>query len=132
MEFACIKKKKKNVFSMENIFPFFTLSFNPSLPLSTPTLFHRLTHLPRCKFLTNVCVTYLLLSSFICLSTVPDVSTYQHVPFSDFEVPPAVNYHSATEVHHATDFTLDFECTTTCVSQPRIFLCTMCSDILLD
>jgi len=28
------------------------------------------------------------------------------------------------EVHHATDFTLDLERTTTCVSQPRIFLCT--------
>lgn len=36
----------------------------------------------------------------------------------------AVNFHSVTEVHHATDFTLDLERTTTCVSQPRIFLCT--------
>lgn len=57
----------------------------------------------------------------------------------------AVNFHSVTEVHHATDFTLDLERTTTCVSQPRIFLCThhqrnraptalstTCSDILLD
>lgn len=124
MEFAYIKKKKKTFFQWKNIFPFFTLSFNPSLPLSSPTSFHRLTHLPCCKFLTNVCVTYLLLSSFICLSTVPDVSTYQHVPFSDFEVSLAVDYHSATEVHHATDFTFDLERTTTCVSQPRIFLCT--------
>ena len=128
MEFAYIKKKK-TFFQWKNIFPFFTLSFNPSLPLSSPISPLILDlwghdHLPCCKFLTNVCVTYLLLSSFICLSTVPDVSTYQHVPFSDFEVSLAVDYHSATEVHHATDFTFDLERTTTSVSQPRIFLCT--------
>lgn len=44
-----LKKKKKRFFQWKNIFPFFTLSFNPSLPLSSPTLFHRLTHLLLCN-----------------------------------------------------------------------------------
>lgn len=53
---------------------------------------------------------------------------YQHVAFSDFEVSLAVNYHSAIEVHLATDLTLYLERTTTCrnrASAPTAQTCSL-------